>query len=127
MSQDSSDKDAPQLERRLTYQRLRRLAAKEIREILRDRRTVVTLILMPLLLYPMLSLAFHRFLLSSLAPGKESTLVVAVDSASTAAVLSNCLAMGDRIIESKQENASAETKNLPALNIVEFRDLVKVW
>ncbi len=40
---------------------------------MRDRRTIVTLILMPLLVYPILSLVFQNFLLSSLKqlPGEE--------------------------------------------------------
>ncbi|MBI5757926.1 MAG: CPBP family intramembrane metalloprotease [Planctomycetales bacterium] len=46
--------------------RLARLAIKELREILRDRRTIVTLVFMPLLLYPLLSIAFQRFFLSNL-------------------------------------------------------------
>ncbi len=41
---------------------VRRLARKELNEILRDRRTVLTLVLMPLLLYPVLGLAFRVFL-----------------------------------------------------------------
>ena len=45
--------------------RLPRLCLKELRETLRDRRTVVTLILMPLLVYPILSMTLNRFLLSS--------------------------------------------------------------
>lgn len=45
--------------------RLSRLALKELRETLRDRRTLVTLILMPLLVYPILSLVFKTFLLSN--------------------------------------------------------------
>jgi ABC-2 type transport system permease protein/sodium transport system permease protein len=35
-----------------------RLAHKELREILRDRRTILTLVLMPLLLYPLLGFGF---------------------------------------------------------------------
>jgi ABC-type Na+ efflux pump permease subunit/membrane protease YdiL (CAAX protease family) len=53
--------------------RLSRLARKELRETLRDRRTLVTLILMPLLVYPILSLVFKTFLLNtaaSLSPPK---------------------------------------------------------
>ena len=42
-----------------------RLALKELRETLRDRRTIATLLLMPLLVYPLLSVAFERFLLSN--------------------------------------------------------------
>lgn len=47
---------------------VRRLVGKELREILRDRRTILTLILMPLLLYPLLGVAFRTFLLGSMAP-----------------------------------------------------------
>src|SRR5437660_11415576 len=41
--------------------RVARLARKELSEILRDRRTIVTLVAMPLLLYPLLSVAFLQF------------------------------------------------------------------
>jgi ABC-2 type transport system permease protein/sodium transport system permease protein len=47
--------------------RLGRLVRKELFEILRDRRTIITLVLMPLLLYPLLSLAFQQFLLAHAA------------------------------------------------------------
>jgi sodium transport system permease protein len=43
--------------------RLGRLVRKELSEILRDRRTIFTLVLMPLLLYPLLAMAFPQFLL----------------------------------------------------------------
>jgi ABC-2 type transport system permease protein/sodium transport system permease protein len=46
------------------FGRLTRLARKEVSEILRDRRTVITLVLMPLLLYPLLSIAFRQFFLA---------------------------------------------------------------
>jgi ABC-2 type transport system permease protein/sodium transport system permease protein len=39
--------------------RLFRLARKELTEILRDRRTIVTLLVMPLLLYPLLSIGLR--------------------------------------------------------------------
>ena len=45
--------------------RLWRLCQKELKETSRDRRTIVTLLLMPLLVYPLLSMAMNRFLLSS--------------------------------------------------------------
>lgn len=44
--------------------RLGRLTQKELRETLRDRRTVITLLLMPLLVYPILSLIFRTFLVT---------------------------------------------------------------
>jgi sodium transport system permease protein len=45
--------------------RLLRLCQKELKETIRDRRTIVTLLLMPLLVYPILSMAMNRFLLAS--------------------------------------------------------------
>ncbi|GAA4458551.1 ABC transporter permease subunit/CPBP intramembrane protease [Novipirellula rosea] len=45
--------------------RILRLCQKELRETIRDRRTVMTLLIMPLLLYPLLSMALNRFLLTS--------------------------------------------------------------
>ncbi|GIW98874.1 MAG: sodium extrusion protein NatB [Pirellulaceae bacterium] len=44
-----------------------RMCLKEHRESLRDRRTIVTLVLMPLLVYPLLSLLLNRALLMSFA------------------------------------------------------------
>jgi len=41
--------------------RLWRLCRKELRETLRDRRTILTLVMMPLLLYPLLSMTLQRF------------------------------------------------------------------
>ena len=45
--------------------RLVRLCQKELKETIRDRRTIVTLLLMPLLVYPIMSMALNRFLLAS--------------------------------------------------------------
>lgn len=46
--------------------RISRLILKELRETLRDRRTIITLVLMPLLVYPALSLVFKTFLFNNL-------------------------------------------------------------
>ena len=58
--------------------RLKRLATKELRETLRDRRTIITLILMPLLVYPILSLVFRSVLMSSL-PGASDNRPAVLD------------------------------------------------
>ena len=58
-----------------------RLARKELREILRDRRTVLTLILMPLLVYPLLGSAMSKGVLNSLSGAKTVTLHVYLASA----------------------------------------------
>src|SRR5262245_40750235 len=49
-----------------------RLARKELREILRDRRTIITLVLMPVLLYPLLSVGLRQYFLSTDQP-EEAT------------------------------------------------------
>ncbi len=51
-----------------------RLATKELKETLRDRRTIVTLIAMPLLVYPLLSIAFRTFLLNNLGASSAEKL-----------------------------------------------------
>lgn len=50
-----------------------RLASKELRETLRDRRTIMTLFLMPLLVYPILSLLFQGFIASGLKSSGQPT------------------------------------------------------
>jgi ABC-2 type transport system permease protein/sodium transport system permease protein len=56
-----------------TLGRLARLTLKELREILRDRRTIVTLVLMPVLVYPLLSIGFRQFFLTRLASESRPT------------------------------------------------------
>jgi ABC-2 type transport system permease protein/sodium transport system permease protein len=58
--------DAPRW-RAFDLGRLLRLARKELNESLRDRRTIFTLILMPLLLYPLLAVAFTQIMAGSKA------------------------------------------------------------
>lgn len=52
--------------------RVFRLMRKELSEILRDRRTIATLVLMPLLLYPLLSVTFQQMLLANSLPQVEN-------------------------------------------------------
>jgi sodium transport system permease protein len=59
--------DTPHLTLSSRFRRLRRLVRKETTGVLRDRRTIVTLILMPILLYPLLAIAFRQFFLSQKA------------------------------------------------------------
>jgi len=45
--------------------RVARLIRKELSEVLRDRRTILTLVLMPLLVYPLLAVVFEQHFLAS--------------------------------------------------------------
>jgi ABC-2 type transport system permease protein/sodium transport system permease protein len=47
------------------YTRVLRLIRKELSEIFRDRRTILTLVLMPVLVYPLLMLVFQQYFLAS--------------------------------------------------------------
>ena len=59
--------------------RLLRLCQKELKETIRDRRTIVTLVLMPLLVYPLLSMGLNRFLLNSGADAEALPFIIGVD------------------------------------------------
>ncbi|MGE3313486.1 MAG: ABC transporter permease subunit/CPBP intramembrane protease [Planctomycetaceae bacterium] len=75
--------------------RIGRLALKELRETLRDRRTIVTLVLMPLIVYPMLSLAFQKFLLTGAAGmSRQVSFRVGVESEEDAKLLNSTLKRG---------------------------------
>jgi ABC-2 type transport system permease protein/sodium transport system permease protein len=55
----------------MELRRLGRLIRKELSTILRDRRTIITLVLMPLLVYLLLTIAFRQFLFKA-ASGKQT-------------------------------------------------------
>ncbi len=80
--------------------RLWRMCVKELRETLRDRRTIFTLVLMPLLVYPVLSLALQRLILNSVSSNKSETIIVGVSSERNVDVL------GAAINRSRQLTAS---------------------
>ena len=70
--------------------RLMRLTLKEMRETLRDRRTIMTLLLMPILLYPLLTLAFQRFVLSS-AANLKIEYVLGFETEEASAIVGECM------------------------------------
>lgn len=57
-----------------------RLVLKECRETLRDRRTILTLVLMPLLTYPLLGAIVQRVLLTGAASREKAVSRVAIES-----------------------------------------------
>lgn len=57
-----------------------RLAVKELREILRDRRTIITLVAMPLLIYPLLGVTLQKLLMSQLAARMKVEYRIALQS-----------------------------------------------
>lgn len=77
------------------FGRLTRLALKELREILRDRRTIITLVFMPLLLYPLMSIAFQRFFLTSLGNVATPRYLIGFTSEEEMRFLSAAFHLGD--------------------------------
>jgi ABC-2 type transport system permease protein/sodium transport system permease protein len=91
-------------DRRQMAGRLRRLVVKELREILRDRRTIITLVVMPLLIYPLLAVVFQRFLFTSIAINEDVIYMIGVDSDITKQILSRQLVEGDAALADAQEH-----------------------
>lgn len=60
------------------FRRFTRLARKELRESLRDKRTLATLIMMPLIVYPLLGSVVQKFALSKI-DSRAPAAVVALD------------------------------------------------
>lgn len=54
------------------------MTLKELREILRDRRTTVTLVLMPLFIYPLMSVAARQFLVTQATSSRAPTYTLGV-------------------------------------------------
>lgn len=95
--------------RRPLQGRLGRLVLKELREILRDRRTIITLVVMPILIYPLLAIVFQRFLVTSLTTNQGIAYVIGVDSDLSGTILLKQIQAGG-IELSRREEESAERK-----------------
>ncbi|MCX7385534.1 MAG: ABC transporter permease subunit [Planctomycetales bacterium] len=59
-----------------SFFRVLRLARKELRESLRDRRTLVTLLVMPLIVYPLLGTLVQKFAIQRINPDSPPAVVV---------------------------------------------------
>lgn len=101
--------------------RIQRLARKELRETLRDRRTVVTLVLMPILVYPLLSVVFQRFVMSQRRSESDVVYHIGVRSEAEWGTLFETLDLGHRLLvtdaESMGKRSTAEqAEHLPRLS-----------
>jgi sodium transport system permease protein len=89
------------------FGRLRRLVLKELRETLRDRRTIITLAVMPLVIYPLLAAVFQRFLVTSITVDRDAIYVVGVESDATGRLLARQLRDGSAKLADRDKNAKA--------------------
>ncbi len=73
--------------------RLLRLCLKELRESLRDRRTLITLVLMPILVYPLLSMAMQRLIVGTVSGASDrSEYIIGVANEDAGEVLASAIA-----------------------------------
>ena len=86
-----------------------RLARKELREILRDRRTVITLVLMPLLVYPLLGVIMRKGVLSNLSLLQKVEVHICFESESQAGLFAQAMRRGERLL-SQQDDPAAESR-----------------
>lgn len=79
--------------------RIYRLCLKELRESLRDRRTIITLVLMPLLVYPLLSMILQRLLISTSASDQEANVVkIGINDEALQQPLAEAIARGKHLL-----------------------------
>src|SRR3954468_14556141 len=96
-------------QRRPLFGRLQRLVQKELREILRDRRTIITLVVMPILIYPLLAVVFQRFLMTSLAVTENVEYVIGVDSLIDKQILERQLRIGESVVDNRQDRGATKS------------------
>ena len=76
--------------------RLYRLACKELVEILRDRRTIITLVMMPLLVYPLMGIVVQKLVLQSFDKAKRITYNIGFDSDEQVKPFSELFMLGEQ-------------------------------
>lgn len=86
------------------FARFGRLCLKELRESLRDRRTVITLVLMPLLIYPLLSLVLNRVLLNSVAARARQVVTIGMSPEIEASPFPEFLLTGWSLLADEQHS-----------------------
>jgi ABC-2 type transport system permease protein/sodium transport system permease protein len=91
--------------------RLGRLVRKELAEILRDRRTIITLVLMPILVYPLLAVAFQQYF-SSLTLPQSPVYVLGFASETEANRLIRQLRIGDELLMMQEPQAKPSISNV---------------
>lgn len=119
--------------RRQLLGRLQRLVRKELREILRDRRTIITLVVMPILIYPLLAVVFQRFLITSITVSENIAFDIGVDSVAAREVLAAQLQRGAALVSREEHDVAAksptgaakdspEKEALPDITLIAYPD-----
>jgi sodium transport system permease protein len=78
-----------------------RLCVKELREILRDRRTIITLVAMPLLIYPLLGVTLQKLIMSQLAARARIEYRVALQSPQDEKLFRQMYSRGNELVAAR--------------------------
>ncbi|HEY4262018.1 MAG TPA: ABC transporter permease subunit/CPBP intramembrane protease [Schlesneria sp.] len=108
MSDQSGTPDSP---RGWTSPRWWRLTVKELREILRDRRTIITLVAMPLLIYPLLGVTLQKLILSQVNRTRIEYRV-ALPSQHEEPIFRKLFSLGNQLV-SRREGRTVDMQQLP--------------
>jgi len=79
-----------------------RMSVKELREILRDRRTIITLVAMPLLIYPLLGVTLQKLFLSQLASRTKIEYRIALESRGDDSAFRQLLGRGHTLVANRE-------------------------
>jgi len=109
-SVDRSSPSGPQPQRRATAGRLVRLCLKEMREILRDRRTIITLVLMPLLVYPLLVILLQKLQAYSKGPEGRQHFNVGMASSDHVENCQRLVYFGDQLLQAANPHSEPDSK-----------------
>ncbi|MGC1275285.1 MAG: ABC transporter permease subunit, partial [Planctomycetaceae bacterium] len=99
--------------------RMVRLTRKELQETLRDRRTILTLVLMPLFVYPLLGLTFQKFLLSqatALSHAERPEFVLGFETEAAAARFKPLLGEAEIVRQRSAARSGEEPTTFPAFS-----------
>ena len=91
-----------------------RLATKELREILRDRRTVITLVLMPLLVYPLLGVILRKGLLNNLTHLQKVEVHVCLETEEEEGRFAAEMIRGERALDAQEGNGAEQPAEVSA-------------
>ncbi len=101
---------------RRTLGRVGRLIRKELVTVLRDRRTIITLVLMPILLYPLLTIAFRQFLLVHGAEKEEGIVYrVGLATREEARLFEAHYKLGDHLLRQKDADGDERPAGITLL------------
>lgn len=98
------------------------LLKKELREILRDRRTIITLILMPVLVYPLLGLMLQKFFISQMTNLGKVEYRILLPNEPEAKLFRDVFTQGEQLLTLKQYKEFSESeKTKPDETLEEFK------